>query len=140
MDARIYADKRCRKLCMGEVPFSPELSAARSQIKLWKAVISWKMGTKHNMKYIQRLERKTNIQGSRATTLAEAKNHRKEAYKRYWDIKRQAKELRQEFLQKKAKDLLQTNTLDEDNIYKQLITREIQREVARKIKFVLNKN
>jgi hypothetical protein len=140
MNARTFADKRCRKLCMGKVPYSPELAAASSLIELWKAIISWKMGRKHNMKHIQRLEIKNKLTGCRDTTLEEAKRHRSNAYKKYWEIKKQAKELRQSFLNNKAKDLAQLSDLDSDNIYKQLLTRESQREIARKIKFVLKKN
>ena len=139
MEARKFADKHCRKLYMGEVPYSPELSSARSTIELWKAIVSWKMGRKHNMKQIQRLERKTSMTGSRDTTLKEAKAQRSKAFKHYWEIKRQAKELRTTFLQMKAKDLAQANDLEEDNVYTQLITRETQRATSRKIKFVLKR-
>jgi hypothetical protein len=140
MDARRFADKRCRKLYMGGVPYSPELALARSTIELWKAIVSWKMGNKNNMKHIQRLENKTNIQGSRSTNLQEAKMCRSKAYSSYWEIKKKAKELRLTFLQSKASDLAQANDLEEENVYTQLIAREAQRNTARKIKFVLNRN
>ena len=91
------------------------------------------------MKQIQRLERKTSMTGSRDTTLKEAKAQRSKAFKHYWEIKRQAKELRTTFLQTKTKDLAQANNLEEDNVYTQLITREIQRTTSRKIKFVLKR-
>lgn len=139
MDARKFADKRCRKLYMGGVPFSPAIAQARSLIELWKAIVSWKMGSKHNMKHIGRLEKKTGIQGSRDTTLTEAKEQRSKAYTTYWELKKQAKELRMTFLQTKARDIAQTNNLEEDNVYNQLITREAQRSTARKIKYVLHR-
>ena len=38
------ADKKCRKLCMGEVPWSMTLQTARSEIQLWSNVVSRKKG------------------------------------------------------------------------------------------------
>ena len=139
MEAREYADKKCRKLRMGGVPYSLELAAARSMIALWKAIVSWKLGGKANMKHIQRLENKNNSQGCRDTTLREAKMKRSEAFSHYWEIKKEAQELRLTFLEKKAKDLAIANDLETDNVYKQLITREAQRSTARKIKYVLRR-
>ena len=81
MDARKYADKRCRKLRMGGVPFSLELAAARSKIELWKTVVSWKMGKKPNMKHLQRLEKKNNLLGCRNTMLQKAKENQSKAFK-----------------------------------------------------------
>ena len=139
MDARKFADKRCRKLRMGGVPFSVELAAARSKIELWKTVVSWKMGKKPNMKHLQRLEKKNNSPGCRNITLQKAKENQSKAFKIYWETKRNADELRMTFLKKKANDLAQASNMESDNIYNQLITREAQRATARKIKFVLNR-
>ena len=101
MDARKFADKRCRKLRMGGVPFSVELAAARSKIELWKTVVSWKMGKKPNMKHLQRLEKKNNSPGCRNITLQKAKENQSKAFKIYWETKRNADELRMTFLKKK---------------------------------------
>ena len=37
-----YADKHCRKLNMGNVPFSPTVASAGRKIQLWKAIITKK--------------------------------------------------------------------------------------------------
>ena len=138
MDARKHADKKCRKLRMGGVPYSVELTQARTIIELWKTIISWKLGRKTNSKYLRRLEKKTKLMGSRNTTIAEARTALAQAFAEYWDVKRQADDLRTTFLQKKAKELAKTNKLEVTNVYTQLITREQQRRSARKIKYVLN--
>jgi hypothetical protein len=138
-DARSHADKKCRKLRMGGVPYSVELNKARQTIELWKSIISWKRGRKVNSKYIRRLEKKVGLQGSRRVTMNEAKAANALAYTVYWDIKRKAQELRTTFLQRKAKDLARTRKLEENNVYTQLIRCEQQRRSARKIKYVLQK-
>jgi hypothetical protein len=139
MQARQYADKKCRKLRMGAVPYSLELAAARSMITLWKAIVSWKLGGKTNMKYLQRLEKKNNVTNSRYATLKDAKEKLSEAFSKYWSVKKEAHDLRLKFLEKKATELATDNDLEPANIYKQLITREAQRTTARKIKSVLRR-
>jgi len=42
-----FADKRCRKLKMGGVPFSPEVKKAGQRIEFWKGVITKKRGAKY---------------------------------------------------------------------------------------------
>ena len=54
------ADSKCRKLNMGEVPWSMTLQAARDNIELWTNVVSQKRGTKVSTKFISRLEKATN--------------------------------------------------------------------------------
>ena len=138
-DACKFADKKCRKFRMGGIPYSVELAMARKRIELWKSIISWKLGRRINMKYIKRLEKKVGIYGGRHTSLVEAKLTLAKTFTDYWDIKRQADELRITFLQKKAKELAKDKSLDDKNVYLQLISREKQRKSARKIKYVLNK-
>jgi hypothetical protein len=40
----LYAEKKCRKLAMGEVNFSPELNKARQRKLLWKKIVWHKRG------------------------------------------------------------------------------------------------
>ena len=137
-DACKYADKKCRKFRMGGVPYSIELTEARTKIEMWKTIISWKLGRRINIKYLRRLEKKAGLQGSRNTNLREAKIALAQSFTDYWDVKRQADELRVTFLQKKAKELAKDKKLEVNNVYLQMIMREKQRKSARKIKYVLN--
>ena len=52
-----FADERCRKLKMGEVPWSITLQSAWDLIQLWSNVVSRKKGTKVRTKFISRLEK-----------------------------------------------------------------------------------
>ena len=138
-DARQYADKKCRKLRMGGVPFSVELTKARTTIEMWKTLTSWKLGRKTNKKHLHRLIKKAGLPGSVNATLEECKQSTAQAFTMYWDVKRRATDLRITFLQTRAKELSKVRKLDENNVYLQLIASEQQRRSARKIKFVLHK-
>ena len=138
-DARRHADKKCRKLRMGGVPFSIELTKARTTIEMWKAIKSWKLGRKINSKYLKRLVKKAGVPDSMRATLDETKHAIAQAYSTYWDVKKKADELRLTFLQTKAKELAKVRNIEEKNVYLQLIAGEQQRKSARKIKYVLNK-
>lgn len=61
---RTYADSKCRKLRMGNVPFSLELKAARDKIELWNAIITRRKGATYSQSKIRRLEHRTGIQNS----------------------------------------------------------------------------
>jgi hypothetical protein len=138
-DARRYADKKCRKLRMGGVPFSPEITQARTKIEMWKMIVSWKLGRKTNTKHLRRLEKRARLSGSRHNTLTTAKQALAQSFAEYWDLKRTANDMRTTFLQTKAKELSRQRNVDEKNVYAQLLATEKQRRSARKIKYVLNK-
>jgi hypothetical protein len=50
----LYAEKKCRKLAMGEVDFSPELNKARQRKLLWKKIVWHKRGRRVSSSYIKR--------------------------------------------------------------------------------------
>ena len=54
-----YADQHCRKLPMGEVPFSPVVKQAGASIELWKGVIKKKQRCQFSMGRIRKLEQQT---------------------------------------------------------------------------------
>jgi len=55
------ADRRCRKLRMGAVPYSPELTKKIHEIKLWRKMVNKLMGKKHSTRYIVSLARKVEV-------------------------------------------------------------------------------
>ena len=80
---------------MGAVPWSMTLQSARDTIELWTNVISRKRGTKVSTRYISRLETTTGIPHSLHVSLQEAAKLLKESYKRYYELKAVAFELRE---------------------------------------------
>ena len=133
------ADKKCRKLCMGGVPFSPEFQIHHSTIELWRAVMTKKRGGRYSSSKLKRLEARTNIHNSMQTSQREVEEKLKRAYKDYWTFKKDAKKARSTWLEGLANAIAIDKEQDKDNIYKQLIQRERQRESARKIKATLGK-
>ncbi len=134
-----YADRHCRKLTMGHVPYSPEVSIAGAKIELWKGVITKKKHAKYSQGKLRRLEKKIGIRNSLHATLEEAETNLKAAINEYKRLKKNAKQLRKTFLETKAEAIAKEQNGKEENIYKQLIQREKQRESARTIKYVLQK-
>ena len=57
----LQAEKACRKLHMGEVPWSKTLQAAMDTITLWKVVLSRNKGTRVSTRYIRRLKKTFHI-------------------------------------------------------------------------------
>ena len=55
----LRAEKKCRQLRMGGVPYSPEVAVAMKVIILWKHVLSRVKGGRYSIHHIQRLEKFT---------------------------------------------------------------------------------
>ena len=72
-------------------------------------------------------------------SLTEAEAELKEAQKHFWECIKNAKYLRQSFLERRAQELSQEKDTKKESELKQLIAREKQKEAARKIKFALKK-
>ena len=134
-----YADKHCRKLRMGAVPYSDVIKQAGTRIELWKAVITKKSGTKYSMTKLQRLEKKAGEKMTLEKTLEQAKQELKKAKKVYKDKKKMAENLRETFMEKKAKEIANEKEVSEWSVHKQIMEREKTRASARRIKYTLKK-
>ena len=134
-----YADKKCRKLKMGAVPYSPTIKKAGATVALWEAVLKKKRRCVFSQSRLRQLERDTGIRNSMHCTIDEATAHLRLAKTKYKRVKKDAKQLRVKFLEEKAKSIAAEGTSSQENVYKQLIQRERQRESSRRIKQVLHK-
>ena len=133
------AESKCRKLRMGAVPYSEEFRVASKTIELWRAVESKKKGAKYSMSKLRRLEKTLNIHNGLNLTLPEIKSNIQTAYKSYWKVKKEAKQHRLNYLERKAQDIADESGTDATNVYKQLMQRESQRLAARRVKYTLRK-
>jgi hypothetical protein len=100
----IYAEKRCQKLAMGSIDFSPEVAAARLRRWFWKRLIARKMGRRVSTLLLQRTARKCGITDPFTISLEEAKQQLEACEKSYAELRHRAPELRREFLQGLAKN------------------------------------
>ena len=123
----MQADKKCRKLQMGEVPWSRTLQAAMDAIQLWKTVYSRKHRTRVSTRFISRLERRNSVKNSLKHTKLEIKTKLNKAFQQYYSLKKQAADLRETWLKDLAALRAKTHGGDQDTIFKSLLHREIQR-------------
>ena len=100
----IYAEKRCRKLVMGSVDFSPEVADVRLQQWFWKRLIARKQGQRVSPRMLQRTAKKCGILDPFSVSLSEALQKLEECKASYAQLKRRTPELPWEFLQGLAKN------------------------------------
>lgn len=134
-----HADLKCRKLHMGEVPWSLTLQACRDEITLWHAVMSRKKGTKVSTRFITRLEKRTKTRNSLQYTLQETSKILTETYRRYYALRKDAHNLRDSWLQDLAALKAKEEGGDGQAIYNQLRLQERQRSASRRLKRTMGK-
>jgi hypothetical protein len=101
-EGMIHAEKRCRKLAMGNVDYSPEVDLAKKKRGLWKEVVKKREGRPVSAAMIKRKARQCGIQCPLSVTLAQAKERFRAADKEYHLMKRHAPAYRYEFLCERA--------------------------------------
>jgi hypothetical protein len=139
MEGIELADLKCRKLCMGNIPFSPKYKNLTDTIELWKAVIKKKRHCAYSQGKLCRLEKTTGIQNSLHCTLEQAVENEKLAYAQYLSFNKSTSQEWQTFLEMKAKSIAKESGSHKSSIITQLLLHKQQREVARRIKFTLHK-
>ena len=133
------ADSKCRKLNMGEVPWSMTLQSARDEIELWNNVMSRKRGTRVSTRYISRLEKRVGIFHSLQVSLQVASTRLQESYKRYYELKSVAQELRESWLMELAAVKAKEAGGDQHKYYSQLIQQERDRIASRRMRRLFGK-
>ena len=93
-----HAEKKCRKIRAGTVPYSPQLAEAGAKIKLWSLVIRHHLGSNINTRYIRRVAKKCKIKRALSCSLATARMNKMAAEANYKKLKKSAYRLRTEFL------------------------------------------
>ena len=94
-------EKKCRKLKMGQVPFSPtDVQCHTRLIEFWTLVIKKKGKRKISSRLITRKEKLCGLKNSMQYTVENALEFRSAAWRAYKIAKKTAKERRQEFLRK----------------------------------------
>ena len=85
---------------MGQVPFSDVRQDAGEHIALWKLVIRKKLECNVSIRLISELAKKLDISKPMQLNLKDCIKERNEVYKKYREIKREAKKHRREFQDK----------------------------------------
>jgi hypothetical protein len=127
-----YAEKRCRKLCMGAVEFSPEVNRAYDLLQLWRMVTDRKEGKKRSSRKIRRLAKKGNVQKPLSCSLEQARMRLTQAKAHYRSYKKTASIHRARFLHDRKDDPDLTDL--ERRSAERLIRVEDARNLARQMK------
>ena len=78
--AMLKAERHCRTLKMGGVPFSPDYNATRKRIAAWSLLVKRLEGGRVNSRFLQRKMHQADITEYSTITLEQASEERKEAY------------------------------------------------------------
>ena len=98
------AEKQCRKLRMGEVPFTPEYSRISNSVLIWRLICQLKSGKKIDSRYFNRQLKRIDFPRNRIQqmTLEEAQAQRRAAYKILNDYSKTASTKRSTWMEELA--------------------------------------
>jgi len=130
------AEKRCRKLHMGEVDFSPTMVAAGRKVELYKLVWRKKQGQGIKSTKIRRLAAKLNIPRPLSVSLEEAEELYKQALEEYHVFKPDAAVFRYDFLVSRKDDPKATE--EDRKAAERLLSKEKARETSRHLRRIKN--
>jgi hypothetical protein len=136
----LWADKHCRKLKMGQVPWSPAIQQCMNRIKYYNACrLKLEYGRNVNSRTLATLYSKTTLT-EKALTIDETKIGLKNTFNQYNLLKSKATQLRSTFLEELALAISIQGNGNKEKILQQLQLHEEQRAVARKIKSILGQH
>ena len=92
------ADRKCRKLRTGSVPWSPVLSHALAVHRFWDRLYAFTIGRHISQKFLQRLAHKAGLDIPHSMPPEEVLLHRTDAWQDYKRLKRNAPQARRAFL------------------------------------------
>jgi len=131
----LYAEKKCRKLNTGAVPFSIEAKEAAQLIELWNNVIRKKRGWNISSKYIRRLAKRCKIKiNVMQLTVEDCENERKLARKGYSNVKKEADLKRDQYIDGLAALHASKGNTSKSNILKRMKRNEALRASFKRIK------
>jgi len=133
------ADQHCRKLKTGEAPWSLDFKMARSTVDYWNTLYKYRNEGRGHRYHILRKAKAALITINFGLTMTQIGVHRKEAYREYNRIKKQAPESRKTWLQSLADAKAATGNTSAAQHLENMRRREEQRTNARIIRAVNGK-
>ncbi len=132
----LQADKKCRRLCMGGIPWSPELSEIIFQIQYFKKHISSILSKSSiHSRTLFKLRRRAKLT-TIPQSLEEARIQLSTAFDKFRQLKLQAPLKRSQFLEELAAANAIANNTDYESTLKQILDREHIKSTFAKIKYV----
>jgi hypothetical protein len=138
MQAILTADKKCQKLRMSNIPFSPTLLENWKKILAWRLLIRKLEGRKVDSKYLARKLKQAGIQDYYHLSLSEAKERLDTTITNYRFEKKNALEYRETWIEGLASARAETGNVSAAQEMRNMLLRERQRSDARQVKFALS--
>ena len=135
----LTAEKKCRKMRAGQVPFSPLVDTAAKTIYLWNLVLNKMRGTKVSSSLIHRLSKKCEIIIDPSLSFEDVRLLRNKAIKRYKVLKPKATQSRERFISDLADAIEEVYGTNKATAVRSLTVNEEQRTIHRQIKSKLHK-
>jgi hypothetical protein len=136
----IQAERKCHKLHMGQVAYSPTVQFHICSINAWNLLIKKAKGLKVSSRMLSRAVKKSNlIPTVRSMGLAFLEEELKLGYQRYYAAKGNAASLRDSFIDILAEAWAMKNRMDKAKILLTFKHHEAQRQTARCIKYLRGK-
>ena len=136
----LKAEKRCRKVRAGNVPFSPIVDTAAKSINIWSLVLSKMRGCKVSSSLIKRLAKKCDIVIGPALTYEEVRKLRNNAIKRYKILKPTAIQHPERFISDLADVTEEVYGTKRGTAVRSLSVQEEERTISRQIRSKLKDN
>ena len=131
----LKAEKTCRHIYLGNIPYSKKMIDLKNKYMFWKLVSRRQQGAKVRMRTIIRLQRKCKIDG-KPTLLdkEEVRNNFRQAINEYNDFKPHASDERVSWLEELAQEKAIKNDTTQEEEIRKMIDREDMRKVHRRIR------
>ncbi len=134
------AERKCRKLRMGNVGFSPVIQLAMRQIRACSLLVKKKKGLKVSSRLLSRSLKKAGIDiHNRAMGLKYLEEQMLQSHKYYYSVKKNHGPLRETALDSFARAVAEKEGISKASAIKAIKLREEQRRTARKIKHIRGK-
>jgi hypothetical protein len=127
----LLADRKCRKLNMGAVPWSPDVQWAREQVEIWGLILKKKLGRHISSSLLQQGMLKHHISDCiRDISIQQAILSKQAALKEYRQLRKSSWSLRQSHLEDLAEAKAAIGNTTKAAALRQLLTHEHQRAMA----------
>lgn len=137
-----HAERHCRKLRMGAIPYTPEYSKRAQKVLFWRLVMRIKQGYSVDSRYFGRVLRRTGYQKDyiRSMDLASVGSQLQSAYRMLNAYSKQATESRQSWLEEVAQAKALLSGLTPSSELNTLLHHDRQKTDARIVKSVTGSN
>ena len=127
-----HGKSKCRKFCMGDIPFSKSFEKLRDTRRLWLLTLKRKIGQKISSTTIRRLAKKLRVNSPLSFSLQAVKENFKQAEKEYRSLNRQTAQSQRNAFNEQlaAANAINMNT-SKEKILKRIIYDEQVREQTR---------